>query len=83
MIECKLKVCSFCQELQKQKELEEEHRENRRRNTDNLRTEYRVALIVEHYDFPDDPNWCTGRLTGVNQQLNFCPVCGKNIKGVK
>lgn len=83
MIGCKLKICPFCQELQKQKELEGELKENNYRNTDHLRTEYKIALVVEYYDFPNDPNWCTGRLTGVNQQLNFCPVCGKNIKEVK
>ena len=76
-----LDFCSFCNELKFQKEVEEEHRENRRRNIDNLQTEYKVALIVEHYDCPDDPAWLTGSLTGTHQQLNFCPVCGKSLKG--
>ncbi len=73
------KVCPFCEELKNAKEIEACYK-NSRGSLKNTKTEYKVALITEHYDFQDEPDRCTGVHTGRHMELNFCPVCGKKIE---
>lgn len=72
-------VCPFCKALKDYNDDLEYYR-GRRESLRNSRTEHKVAMVTRHYDNPNYPNWCTGALTHELMELNFCPVCGKEIE---
>lgn len=72
-------VCLFCKELKLTKEIMDDHKKARNRPYE-TKTEYRVALVTQHYDNPNYPDWCTGSHTHQSMELNFCPVCGRKIE---
>lgn len=64
--------CSFCAALANQKETCEYYR----RPSDTSVSEYSAALV--HRSYCDD--YPSGQTTHYGFGLNFCPVCGKELR---
>lgn len=64
--------CSFCAALANQKETCEYYR----RPSDTSVSEYTAALV--HRSYYDD--YPSGQTTYYGFRLNFCPVCGKELR---
>ena len=64
--------CLFCAALANQKETCEYYR----RPSDTSVSEYTAALIHRSY-YDDNPS---GQTTHYGFRLNFCPVCGKELR---
>lgn len=64
--------CSFCAALANQKETCEYYR----RPSDTSVSEYTAALVHRSY-YDDNPS---GQTTHYGFRLNFCPVCGKELR---
>ena len=64
--------CSFCAALANQKETCEYYR----RPSDTFVSEYTAALVLRSY-YDDYPS---GQTTHYGFRLNFCPVCGKELR---
>ena len=70
--------CRFCKQLISVKEIDEWYLANSKRHRDAW-FEYKAALITERYE--EGIDWCTGTCTYQSMELNFCPVCGKDLRG--
>jgi len=64
--------CPFCAALANQKETCEYYR----RPSDTSVSEYTAALVHRSY-YDDNPS---GQTTHYGFRLNFCPVCGKELR---
>ena len=71
-------TCIFCEQLSTVKETNEWYQVNSPRYRD-CWTEYKVALRTESYT--EGIDWRTGACIYPSMDLNFCPVCGRDLRG--
>ena len=71
-----LNPCPFCKTLQMCKENEAWYKENSPRHKDTW-TEYKASLVTEGYS---KDYGCSSTVSYQQEELNFCPTCGKRIE---
>ena len=74
--------CKFCESLESHKKFTKFWLE---REKDPFKSEYTVALVIKSW-VPSIGKKSAGRTTdyrnqGLGYKLNFCPECGRKIKG--